>query len=72
MLLPPCHHLLRETGFPGGSSGKESTCNEGDTGVGSILGLGKFPGGGNGNPSNILAGKIPRWVTIHGELDMTE
>ena len=31
--------------------GKESACNEGDTGdVGSILWLGRSPGIGNGNP----------------------
>ena len=35
-------------GFPGGSDSKESTCNVGD--LGSILGLGRSPGGGNGNP----------------------
>ena len=35
-------------GFPGGSDGKESTCNATD--MGSIPGLGRFPGGGNGNP----------------------
>ena len=34
--------------FPGGSAGKESTCNAGD--LGSIPGLGKFPGGGKGYP----------------------
>ena len=34
--------------FPGGSEGKESTCNEGD--LGSIPGLGRSPGGGHGNP----------------------
>ena len=34
-----------------GSSGKESACNAGDTGDAySILGSGRFPGGGNGNP----------------------
>ena len=33
---------------PGGSAGKESTCNEGD--LGSIPGLGRYPGGGHGNP----------------------
>ena len=38
-------------GFSGGSVGKESTCNAGDTGdVGSIPGLGRLPEGGNGNP----------------------
>ena len=32
-------------------SGKESTCSSGDTGdAGSIPGLGRFPGVGNGNP----------------------
>ena len=35
-------------GFPGGSDGKESTCNKGD--LSSILGLGRSPGGQNGNP----------------------
>ena len=34
-------------GFPGGSDGKESICNAGD--LGSIPGLGRFPGGGHGN-----------------------
>ena len=35
-------------GFPGSSAGKESTCNAGDPG--SIPGLGRSPGEGNGNP----------------------
>ena len=35
-------------GFPGGSAGKESACNVGD--LSSIPGLGRYPGGGNGNP----------------------
>jgi len=35
-------------GFPGGSGGKESTCNAGDLGL--IPGLGRSPGEGNGNP----------------------
>ena len=35
-------------GFPGGSDGKESTCNVGDPAT--IPGLGRFPGGGHGNP----------------------
>ena len=35
-------------GFPGGSDGKESTCNEGDLGL--IPGFGRSPGGGHGNP----------------------
>ena len=40
--------LWGKVGFPGGSDGKESACNAGD--LGSIPGLGKFPGEGNGNP----------------------
>ena len=35
-------------GFPHGSDDKESACNAGD--LGSIPGLGRFPGGGHGNP----------------------
>ena len=35
-------------GFPGGSDGKESVCNAGDPG--SISGLGRSPGEGNGSP----------------------
>ena len=38
-------------GFPGGSVGKESTCNAGDKGdVGSVPRLGRSLGGGQGNP----------------------
>ena len=36
------------TYFPGGSVGKESTCNAGDLGL--IHGLGRSPGEGNGYP----------------------
>ena len=35
-------------GFPGNSNGKESTCNGED--LGSVPGLGRSPGGGQGNP----------------------
>ena len=35
-------------GIPGGSDGKESTCNAGDLSL--IPGLGRSPGGGHGNP----------------------
>ena len=35
-------------GFPGGSNGSESACNVGD--LGSIPGLGRFPGEGNCYP----------------------
>jgi len=34
--------------FPGGSGGKEPACSAGD--LGSISGLGRSPGEGNGNP----------------------
>ena len=45
--------------IPGGSDGKESACSAGD--LGSISGLGRSPGEGNGNHSSILAWKIP-WM----------
>ena len=35
-------------GFPCGSDSKESTCNAGD--LGSVPGLGRSPGKGNGKP----------------------
>jgi len=35
-------------GFPGGSVGKESTCNSRDMGL--IPGLGRSPGGGHSKP----------------------
>ena len=38
----------RHPGFPGGLGGKESACNVG--GLGLVPGLGRFPGGGHGNP----------------------
>ena len=44
-------------GFSGGSVGKESTCNAGD--LGSIPGLGRSPGEGNGNPLQFSCPKNP-------------
>ena len=44
-------------GFPGGTDGKESTCNVGDLGL--ILELGRSPGEGMTTSSNILAWRIP-------------
>ena len=41
-------HCLVHRGFPGGSAVKNLPANAGDKG--SVLGLGRFPGGGNGNP----------------------
>ena len=40
--------LDSKTGYPGGSDGKASVYNAGDPG--SILGSGRSPGEGNGNP----------------------
>ena len=52
-------------GFPGGSAGKESTCNAGDPG--SIPGLGRSAGEGNSSP--LLENSMDRgvwWATVHG------
>ena len=40
--------LMPTKGFPDGSAGKESACNVGD--LGSIPGLGRSPGEGDGYP----------------------
>ena len=62
------HHLLAVC-FPGGSDDKESACSAGD--LGSILGLGRSPGAGNGNPLQYSCLKNPMdrgawWTTVHG------
>ena len=44
-------------GFPGGSDSKEIGCKVGD--LGSIPGLGKSPGGGQGNPLQYSCIKNP-------------
>ena len=44
-------------GFHGGSAGKESTCNAGDQG--SIPGLGRSPGEGNGSPLQYICLEDP-------------
>ena len=53
-------------GFPGGSDGKESTCNLEDPG--SIPRLGRSPGKGNGNPllSSSLENFMDRRTAVHG------
>ena len=61
--------LLLSAGFPGGSDGKASVYNAGDPG--SIPGLGRPPGEGNGNPLQdyCLENPIDRgaWsATVHG------
>ena len=58
-----------DMGFPGGSDSRESACNAGD--LGSIPGLGRSPGEGNGNPLqySCLENSIDRgawWATVHG------
>ena len=58
--------ILKFMVFPGGSHGKESSCNAGD--LGSILGSGKSPGEGNGYPfqHSCLGNPMDRrawWVT---------
>ena len=59
-------------GFSDGLSGKESTCNARDLrGVGSVPGLGRSPGEGNGSPLqySCLENLMDRgawWATVHG------
>ena len=50
--------------FPGGSDGKASAYNVGD--LGSIPGLGRSPGEGNGNPLQFLPGKSHGWRSLVG------
>ena len=57
-------------GFPGGSDSKESSAKEMR---GSVPGLGRFPGEGNGNPLqySCLENPVDRgawWATVHGVL----
>ena len=56
-------------GFPGGSEVKASASNAGDLGL--VLGLGKSPGEGNGNPLQYSCLENPMdgeaWqATVHG------
>ena len=60
---------MKERGFPGGSDGKESACNAGNWG--SIPGLGRLLGEGNGNPLQFSCLQNPMdrgaWqLTAHG------
>ena len=58
-------------GFPGGSVVKNLPANVGDAGnTGSILGLGRSPGEGNGNPLQYSCLENPMdggawWATVH-------
>ena len=55
-------------GFPGGSVVKNLPVNaRGIRDLGSIPGLGRSPGGGNGNPFSIFAWRIP-WREEPGRL----
>ena len=72
--------IFKFLGFPGGSVEKNLPANAGDTGnVGLIPGLGRSPGGGNGNPLQYSCLGSPTeggsWrATVHGvekESDMT-
>ena len=61
--------MLAKFGFPCGSDGKESVCNVGAPG--SIPGLGRSPGEGNGNPLQCSCLENSKdkgaWrVTVHG------
>ena len=58
-----CNTNLTKVQFPGGSDGKESACNVGDPG--SVPGLGRSLGEGNGYRTNSLALRIP-WTVVHG------
>ena len=63
------HPSICVLGFPGGSEGKESTCNAGDPGL--IPGSGRSPGEGNGNSLQYSCLENPMnrgaWrATIHG------
>ena len=73
MILHPSAPLLSfsslfNKGFLGGSNRKEPACNAGDPG--SIPGLGRSSGEGNGNPLQYSCLENPmdggaRWATVH-------
>ena len=74
-VLPLLYKLkLKIQGFIAGSDGKESACNVGDLGL--IPGLGRSPGGGNGNPLrySYLENSMDRGYSPgdHKESDTTE
>ena len=60
----PGHPNLGNLGFPGGSDSKESARNAGD--LGSIPGLGRFSGEGNGYPLQYSMDRGAWWATVHG------
>ena len=62
-------HSLIDQGFPGGSEVKASALNAGD--LGSIPGLGRSPGEGNGNPLKYSCLENPMDGESHGRLQST-
>ena len=56
-------HIIYTWGFPGSSDSKEFTCNTGD--LGSMPGLGRSPGGGQGNPLQYIHLENP-WLWYTG------
>ena len=48
MIILTKSEVLKDKGFPGSSTGKESSCNTEDPGM--ISGLGRYPGEGIGYP----------------------
>ena len=61
--------VLPGQGFAGNSGSKKSICNAGAPGL--ILGLGRTPGEGNGNPLqySCLVNSMDRgawWAAVHG------
>ena len=58
------HLPIITEGFPGGSDGKESTCNEGD--LGSIPGLRRSPGEGDGYPLQYSGLENSMDCIVHG------
>ena len=57
-------------GFPHTSVGKESACDAGD--LGSIPGLGRSPGRGNGNPLQYSCFEESPWAEEPGGLQSME
>ena len=55
---------LQYSGFPGGSAGKEPSCNVGDVGL--IHGLGSYPGERKGYPFQYSGLKNPMECIVHG------
>ena len=76
-----CIHIA-DSGFPSGATAKESTYNAEDArDLGSIPGLGRSPGGGDGNPLQYSCLENPHGLREelrsyhprdHKESDMTE